>query len=106
MVACGIFILLLGILLNQHVYRLNLQDDFPQNNNENIIEVSYAPEPVVETIEFETEWLRQQRDEGYIHQALQTEEPVEAKYVIADEIEQGTAFPTQTPDENLMSGRS
>lgn len=103
LVACGIFILLLGILLNQHVYRLNLQDNFPQNNNENIIEVSYAPEPVVETIEFETEWLRQQRDEDYIHQALQTEEPLEAKYVIADEIEQGTAFPTQTPDENLMS---
>ena len=103
LVACGIFVLLLGLLLNQHVYRINLQDDFPQDKSENIIEVSYPQEQVLETIEVETEWLRMQRDEDYIHQALQTEEPVETKYVIADEIEQGTAFPTQTPGENLMS---
>ncbi len=102
-ITCGVFVLLLSILLNQHVYLLKPQDTFPQNPAENIIEVSYPSQQSKISIEFETEWLRRQRDEDYIHQALQTEEPIEAQYVIADEIAQGTAFPTQIPDERLLS---
>lgn len=104
---CGIFLYLLSLLLNQHVYRLNLQNNYP-SSAENNIEITYPEETpqnlaTMESIEAETEWLKKQRDEDYIHQALQTEEPIEKQYVIAEEIEQGIDFPKQIPDKNLLA---
>ena len=89
--------------MNQHVYRLNFQNNYP-SSAENNIEITYPEETpqnlaTMESIEAETEWLKKQRDEDYIHQALQTEEPIEKQYVIAEEIEQGIDFPKQIPDK-------
>lgn len=108
LIACGIFAVVLSGLLKQHIYRLSLQNTFPERTMENIIEVDYSfpsdsISSTVSSIEAETEWLRQQKDEDYLHQALQTEEPLEAQFVIADEITQGTAFPHTSPDSKLLA---
>lgn len=108
MIACGIFLFVLSGLLKQHIYRLSLQNTFPEKAMENIIEVDYSlsatsSKQTPSSIEAETEWLRQQKDEDYLHQALQTEEPLEPQFVIADEITQGTAFPNTSPDKKLMA---
>ena len=98
LVVCGLFSICLTFLLRQQVYRINLHDDFPTGQ----IEISYPTSEEFSSIEVETQWLRAQRDEDYVHQALQLEEPVEIKYILADEIEQETAFPNKIPDTSLM----
>lgn len=100
LIACGLFSFCLTLLLRQQVYRINLYETYPAASG--TIEISYPSAEEFTSIEVETQWLQAQRDEDYLHQALQLEEPVETKYVIAEEIEQGTAFPLQSPDTSLL----
>lgn len=106
-VAGGLFILLLGILLRQHVYRFNLQSPSPQVQN---IEITYPmPEneydvSVSSPLVVENAWQQQIQDEAYLRQALVTEEQLENKYIMADEIERGVYFPNQAMKPELMAG--
>lgn len=106
-VAGGLFVLLLAVLLQQHAYRFNLQPAIPQ---ENAIEITY-PESSIEcngvkcpSIAYENAWQAQMQDEDYVRHALVMEEPVENKYIMADEIDRGVSFPQHPLQPELMAG--
>jgi len=103
-VACGLFVIVCTLLLRQHTYRFDLHNMPPSADN---IEFSYPDCPasadnLPESIEAETPWLLQQRDKDYLLQALETEEPLEQKFLIADEIKQGTSFPEKAPHLGVL----
>ena len=93
--ACGLFLGLFFWLLHQQEYRF--KNDTVKTVGEAAIEISYpgfmgGETAVEEAVSQEENTLPQNFSDG----------PIEEKYLIADEVENGVSFPEQPGDARLL----